>query len=270
MITTGAKFFFGLAVLALVGALAFSWSLHGGLSGALTLGFYGGVGDQSGYIVLMGAAVLSFFTGGLIVAFRDADYEAQAQVAHVDELPVEHAPRHATYWPIMGAVAAACALLGLVSSSLLFIFGVILGIVVLLEWMVLAWSERATGDEAVNRRIRNRIMNPLEIPVFGAIGAVVLVICVSRVLLAFSEVGAPIAAIAIAILILGFASIYAVAPKAGRTIVAVLCVLGALGVISAGIIGAAHGSRDYEKHQSEHHSTPVDRRQETPTTTEGN
>ena len=44
MITTGAKFFFGLAVLAVVGALAFSWSLHGGLTGALTMGFYGGLG----------------------------------------------------------------------------------------------------------------------------------------------------------------------------------------------------------------------------------
>jgi len=170
----------------------------------------------------------------------------------------------------MGAVAAACALLGLVSSSLLFIFGVILGIVVLLEWMVLAWSERATGDEEVNRRIRNRVMNPLEIPVFGAITAVVLVICVSRVLLALSEKGAPIAAITVAVLILGFASIYAVAPKAGRTIVAVLCLLGAVGIITGGIIGAAQGSRDYEKEKSEHHSTPLDRRQETPTTEEGN
>jgi len=73
------------------------------------------------------------------------------------------------------------------------------------------------------------------------------------------------------VLILGFASIYAVAPKAGRTIVAVLCLLGALGVITGGIIGAAQGSRDYEKEKSEHQSTPVDRRQpEPPTTEEGN
>jgi hypothetical protein len=90
------------------------------------------------------------------------------------------------------------------------------------------------------------------------------------VLLALSEKGAPIAAITVAVLILGFASIYAVAPKAGRTIVAVLCLLGAVGIITGGIIGAAQGSRDYEKEKSEHHSTPLDRRQETPTTEEGN
>ena len=51
--------------------------------------------------------------------------------------------------------------------------GVIVGIVVLLEWMVSAWSERATGDPEVNRRIRNRVMNPIEIPLFGAIGVAV-------------------------------------------------------------------------------------------------
>ena len=52
MITTGAKFFFGLAALALVGAAVFAWSNHGGLTGVLTGGLYGGVGDHAGYAVL--------------------------------------------------------------------------------------------------------------------------------------------------------------------------------------------------------------------------
>ena len=271
MISTGAKLYFGLAALALGGAAAYSWSTHGGLTGALTGGFYGGVGDHTGYVVLFSAAVVSLFIGGLVVAFRDADPEAQAQVARVDAVAMERAPRHASYWPILGAAAAACALVGLVSSSLLFIFGVLLGVVVLLEWMVGAWSERATGDEDVNRRIRNRLMNPIEIPLFGAIGVVALVVCISRVLLALSETGAPIAAIGVAVLILGFASIYAVAPKAGRTLVAVLCLLTGIGVIAGGIVGAAQGSRTYEKEKSEHPSAPPDRRQpEPPTTAEAN
>lgn len=271
MITTGAKFYFALAALALGGAAAYSWSTHGGLTGGLTGGLYGGLGDHTGYVVFIGAAVAALFVGGMVVAFRDADPEAQTAVARVDELPEVEAPRHASYWPILGAAAAACALLGLVSSSLLFIFGVILGAVVLLEWMVSAWADRATGDPDVNRRIRNRLMNPIEIPLFGAIGIVVLVLCVSRVLLALSEKGAPVAAIALAVLILGCASVYAVAPKAGRTIVAILCLLGGLGVITGGIIGAAQGSRNYEKEKSGHPSAPPDRRQpETPTTAEAN
>jgi hypothetical protein len=271
MITTGAKYYFGLAALAVTGAVIYSWGSHGGLTGGLTGGFYGGVGEHTGFVVLLAAAVVAMFVGGVVVAFRDADPEAQQQVAHVDELPEAHSPRHASYWPILGAVAAACAVLGLVTSNLLFLFGVIVGIVVLLEWMVSAWSERATGDEDVNRRIRNRIMNPIEIPLFGAIGIAVLVLCVSRVLLAASETGAAIIAIIVALVILGGASAYATAPKAGRTIVAIACIVGVLGVLAGGIIGAAEGSRNFEKHEVDHPTTPPDRRQPaSPTTAEAN
>jgi hypothetical protein len=261
MITTGAKFFFGLAALAIVAGIALSWGSHGGLTGALTGGFYGGIGDHTGYIVLFGAAAASLFAGGMIVAFRDADPEAQRAVARLDVLPEVPAPHNASYWPILGAVAAGCAVVGLVSSSLLFIFGVVLGVAVLLEWMVSAWSDRATGDPEVNQRIRSRTMSPIEIPVFGAIGVVAFVLCISRVLLAATEHGSAIVAMTVAILILVFASIYAVAPKAGRTIVATLAVLLAVGVIAGGVIGAAEGSRTYEKQEEQLPSQSPDRRQ---------
>src|SRR5687768_689459 len=265
MITTAAKFYLGLATLALGGAVVYSWGSRGGFTGGITLGFYGGMGEHTGYVVLVTAALVAMFVGGAALALRDADPEAQQQVAGLDELPETHSPRRANYWPILGAAAAACAVVGLVSSNLLFLFGVIVGIVVLLEWMVSAWAERATGDDEVNRRIRNRLMNPIEIPLFGAIGAVVLVLCVSRVLLATTETAAAIYAMIVAILILAFASIYAAAPKTGRTIVAVLCVLGGLGVIAGGIIGAAEGSRTFERHEAEHEPEPPDRRQPEPT-----
>jgi hypothetical protein len=267
MITTGAKFYFGIAALAIGGAIAFSWGSHGGFTGGLTFGFYGSVGDHTGYVVLLSAALVAAFIGGAVVAFRDADSEAVTAVAGLDELPEVHSPRNTSYWPLVGAAAAACAVLGLVSSSLLFLFGVIVGIVVLLEWMVSAWSERATGDEDVNRRIRNRVMNPIEIPLFGAIGVAVLVLCVSRVLLAVSETAAPVIAIVVALLILGAASVYATAPKAGRTIIAIVCLLGGLGVLAGGIIGAAEGSRTFEKTETDTHTTPPDRRQPPPPTT---
>jgi len=264
MITTAAKFYFGLAALGLGGAVVYSWGSRGGLTGGVTVGFYGGMGEHTGYVVLVAAALVALFVGGAVLAFRDADPEAQQQVAGLDELPEAHSPRHASYWPILGAAAAACAVVGLVSSNLLFLFGVIVGIVVLLEWMVSAWSERATGDDEVNQRIRNRLMNPIEIPLFGAIGAAVLVLSVSRVLLATTASAAAVFAMVVAILILGLASVFVAAPKAGRTIVAVLCVLGGVGVIAGGIIGAAEGSRNFERHEGEHEPAPPDRRQPEP------
>jgi hypothetical protein len=85
--------------------------------------------------------------------------------------------------------------------------------------------------------------------------------------LAASETGAAIIAIVVAVLILGAASVYATAPKAGRTIVAIVCIIGALGVLAGGIIGAAEGSRNFEKHEADHQTTPPDRRQPAPPTT---
>jgi hypothetical protein len=265
MVTTGAKYFLGLSGLAIVAAIVYGWSTNGGETGALTFGLYGGVGDHTGYTVLFFAAAVDLFLGGMIVAFRDADADAVSEVAALDEVPEVVAPTTPSYWPILGAVALTCAVLGLVVSNLLFLFGVIVGLVVLIEWMVAAWADRATGDPEVNRRIRNRIMNPIEVPLFGAIGIVALVLCVSRVLLAVGEKASYIVAIIFAALILATASAFAAAPKAGRTIVAVLCVLGALGVIAGGVIGAAEGSRTFEQHESEHPFVPPDRGQ-TPTT----
>src|SRR4051795_10366390 len=131
MITTGAKFYFGLAALAVGAAVAFSWGAHGGLTGALTFGLYGGVGDPTGYVVFFFAAAVALFVGSMVVAFRDADPEAQQAVAQLESVPEVRAPHGPSYWPALGAAAVACVVVGLVSSSLLFLFGVILGIVVL-------------------------------------------------------------------------------------------------------------------------------------------
>jgi hypothetical protein len=266
MITTGAKFFFGLAALALFGAAVFAWGNHGGLSGVVTGGIYGGVGDHAGYAVLLGAAAAASFLGGLTLAFRDADSDAVESFAGVDSLPEVREPRTNSYWPALGAVAAACCVVGLVVSPQLFVFGILIGVVVLLEWMVSAWADRATGDAAVNRRVRNRIMQPIEIPVFAAIGIVALVFLVSRVLLAVGENASWIIAISFAALVLLLGWLFAASSKSARTALAVLCIIGFLGVIAGGVISAAQGSRDYEKHEQEKPFVPADRNQPIPST----
>jgi len=266
MITTGAKFFFGLAALALFGAAAFAWGNHGGLSGVVTGGIYGGVGDHAGFAVLLAAAAAAALLGGLTLAFRDADPDAIESFAGVESLREAREPRTNSYWPVLAAVAVACCVVGLVVSAQLFVFGILVGAVVLLEWMVAAWSERATGDAAVNRRVRNSIMQPIEIPVFGAIGIVALVFCISRVLLAVGESASWIIAICFAALVLVLGWVFAASPKSTRTALAVLCILGFLGVIAGGVISAAQGSRDYEKHEQEKPFVPPDRNQPVPST----
>ena len=114
------------------------------------------------------------------------------------------------------------------------------------------------------------IMQPIEIPVFGAIGIVALVFCVSRVLLAVGENASWIIAIGFAALVLpARAGRSRPRSKSTRTAIAVICILGFLGVIAGGVISAAQGSRDYEKHEQEKPFVPPDRNQPIPTLVAG-
>lgn len=87
MVTTGSKFFFGLSVAALGAAAAYGWSTDGGFLGVLTLGLRGGVGDLSGYTVLLSLAGMASCLGIAASAFRDADPEAAAAVARLEAAP---------------------------------------------------------------------------------------------------------------------------------------------------------------------------------------
>ncbi|MGI8661876.1 MAG: hypothetical protein ACR2LQ_01520 [Acidimicrobiales bacterium] len=261
MLTTGSKYYFGLAAASVVGALVYGYGTGGGSLGVLTLGFYGGAGEHVGFIVLLFGAAATLFLGGVVVATRDADADQVLAVSGLDALPAVPAASGASYWPAIGALGAAIAVTGLVVNTQLFLLGVIVAIVTLFEWMVSAWSERATGDAETNRKVRNRLMYPVEVPVFGAFGIFFLVLSVSRVLLALPKSGSAIAAIVVAVLILATASILSFAPRAGRTVLAAVCTVGALGVLAGGIVSAAHGERSFGGEEHEVQYTPPDRGQ---------
>ena len=262
MFTTGSKLYFGLGMLSLAAAGVYGFGSHGGLSGVLSLGTYGGVGEPTGYVVLLAIAAVSFFVGGVVIAFRDADAEAVAEIVHLDRAPAV-APAHGnSYWPVLGAVGAGLVVIGLVDNTQLFLLGAIVGAVALLEWMVSAWADRATGDPAANRRIRNRMMYPLEIPVFGAIGIAALVLCISRVLLSISEHAAVAVAGGFAAVVIICAAAIAASPKATRTVMTLAIVVLAVGALAGGVIAAANGERKVETpEQRETKYSPPDRNQ---------
>jgi hypothetical protein len=247
MITTGSKWFFGLSLVALVMAAAYGWSTGGNGLGPVTVGYKGGVGDHFGYALLLTVAALAALLGGVSIATRDADPEALAEAAGTDTAPAAK-PVRASYWPIVGAFAVACLLLGLVLGPVLFLVGIVAAAIVLFEWMVLAWSDNATGDPETNRQVRNRLMNPIEVPAAGALAIAVVVFCISRVFLAVPEIGAVYIAMGVATLILIGGSLVAAKPKISSNAVAALLLLGAVAAISAGVVSAAVGTRDIEKH----------------------
>ena len=81
------------------------------------------------------------------VAIRDAAPSALAEVAGTDVAPPLTAPAHPAYWPIVGAFGASLVVLGLVISNVMFVIGCFVLLAVTVEWVVLAWSDGATGAQ---------------------------------------------------------------------------------------------------------------------------
>ena len=135
-----------------------------------------------------------------------------------------------------------------------------------LEWTVAAWAERATGDDRVNQRIRNRVLNPIEVPVAG-----VLIIGARGVRRQPGAAGGAGEAVGLADDRLRrrwsswWRSSWPPCPTWPGRSSASSSASASLAVLVGGIIGAANGERHFEEHETEH-----DRYDTTVTTLAGN
>ena len=252
MFTTGSKWFLGLGLVALVLAAAYGWTTGGTGLGPLTLGYYGGVGDHYGYTLLLATGVVAVALGLVLVGTRDANPRALAEVAGTEVAPAVAPPAHAAYWPVLGACGLATLGLGLVVSNVLFVaaFGLLLA--VLVEWMVLAWSDRATGDPETNRLVRARVLGPYEIPLVGVLLAGGTVIALSRLFLTSSKEGAVWVATGAGALVFILGAVIATKPKIPANAVAAVLVLASLGIVTVGVVAAERGERIIHPHGDEH------------------
>jgi len=255
MITTGSKYWFGLAAVLLVAALGYGLSTGGDPLGVLTVGYKTSVGDHLGYGILVFGAVLSLLAGLLTVTWRDADPDAQAALAGTDEVPEADAPDSASWWPVVTGFAVGIGVVGLVVEPFLFALACGLLGVVIVEWSVKVWADRRTGDPEVNRSIRNRLMFPVEIPGIALVIIAFVVLALSRVLLALPRLGSTAAAVVIASLIMLTATAVAMRPRINPTLVTIILLIGGVAVIAGGVAGAVIGERDFERHE-EHEEAP--------------
>jgi hypothetical protein len=251
MLTTGSKWFFGLGAVSFLLAIAYGYSTGGDLLGPFTGGYWGAVGDHLGYMVLVVTGLGAVFLGLMTLATRDASPSALAELAGTEQAPETLVPARAAYWPLVGAFGAALVVLGLVISNVLFIAGLFVLLGVLIEWTVLAWSDRATGDPDANHHLRNRIMAPFEVPLVGFLIVATVVASVSRLLLTSTEFGAVLVAALLATLILALGAIIAVQPKLSGNVVAGVLLVCGLGIVVIGVASAARGERFIEIHHEE-------------------
>lgn len=257
MFTTAFRFFGALTVAALVGAIVSSmgsdteqgWMNR--IVGPLTVGWKGGIGDHLAYTVLLSLAAVAGVLAVFHVAFRDADPEAEAQVAHTDSVPLTRAPAGTNFLPLMGAFGIGVVLIGLITNKYVVIAGIVLLVMVIAVWALRSWAERATGDDEVNSELYHRFVEPFRIPVLSIIGIGVLAIGLSRVLLAVSEVGAVVVFTLVGTCFLFGAILLAARPAVTKNVITIVLFVGALVIIGAGTVAAVHGQRDFE-HEEEH------------------
>ena len=251
MITTGSKFFYGVAALLAFAAVVYGYASGGGGVGPISFGYKGGVGEHLGYGILLAGAVSALFAGFCVTAFRDADPEPTAALLGVDTVP-DATPTSSSFWPVVGAFGVVLTVVGVVLNNVFFVAGLIALGAVAIEWTMQAWAERATGDPAVNREIRNRIMFPIEVPLAGALAIGVVVIGYSRVFLAVSKLGAVWIALAIAATIFIIGTILSLRPRIRTDLVAGVLAAAAVVTIGLGIFGAVAGEREFHDLSEEH------------------
>jgi len=237
MFTTGSKLLFGIAALALGAALIFLLTADESVLFAFPL--------------LVSLAGVSAFLGGVVISYRDADVRVAAVVASsATDAEGTMAPGTSVApsgWPFVAALGAALAVLGLVTDNRYFVGGLAVLAVAVIEWMVVSWSDRASGDPEYNRALRDRLMHPIEFPVAGLAIAGLVIYGFSRVMLAISRNASFVAFGGIAVLVLVVGIVVATRPQIGRGVVSAVLVVGGLATLAGGIAAAVHGERSFDE-----------------------
>ncbi len=251
MFTWGSRNLLTIALFAYVGAIIHGISTGGGLIGTLSMGYKGGVGDHVGYSILMGVAFVALLLGVVTIATREGQSEDMSAAAGVDRALAVRPPSQPSYWAPMAAFGVACIALGAAVSQAFLILGLVIIAVTGMEWAMTAWSDRATGDPEVNSVIRSRMLSPFEVPMLALLGIAVVVLGVSRVLLAApSKTASTTIVVLVAAAIFGCAILFAKS-RASRAVMSGVLAFGAVAVLAGGVVGAALGEREI-KHHGEH------------------
>lgn len=253
--TPGFKLFGGFTVLSLIAAYVFAlggnlingdMGLVDSVIGPFTLGWKGGVGGHLGYSVLVGTTVGAGLWAGLMLAFRDADSESQAQISHVEPRALTAAPHGASYAPLALGLGTAGLLIGLASSTLLTVVSIVVLVATAVVWTTRAWANRLSDDDADNAAMYETLMEPWRVPVLSLAVIAFVVIGLSRLLLAVSQIGSVVVFSLVATVFFLGAAVVATRPRMSRNSLALLVVAAAIIVLAAAIYGLAVGEREFK------------------------
>ena len=235
MFTTGSKLFIGATSLAIAALIVMGITNGGNIGWTATVG-------------LVGAVVALLLLTGINFFARDSNVSSTDPASRTDAAAAQRAPA-SSIWPLFGAVGLGLLVVGAISTPIVFKTGVVVILAVMLEWMVQAWSERATSDPVYNQSLRSRLMHPLEFPVLGAVGLGIMIYSFSRIMLFVSKAGSPVVFGVIAIIVLLGGVLYAYSPGVKKSVAIGVCAIAGLGLVSTGAVMAIDGQRTIEPHE---------------------
>jgi hypothetical protein len=233
MFPTGSKLLIGGAAVAIVAAIVYGTAQGGSL----------------GTVGLIFASAALALIAGVNLYTRDADVSAMDVAALTQSAAAQPVPP-GSIWPIVAAVGAVLVVIGLVTYPVVLIFGIIALVGTAVEWMIEAWSERASGDREYNATIRGRVAHPLELPMLALVGVAIMVYSFSRIMLWLSKTSGPalFALIGAFVLLIGF--VVAFRPSLRGGTIGVVCSIGALGLVAGGASAALSGERTIDPHET--------------------
>ena len=260
MFTTGSKWFFGLAAFAFVAALVYGGATNPsevGMStftGVLTLGYKGGVGDHFGYSVLHRHRRRQPLPRRLPrPPSATPRSRPRRPCSRPRPSPRSSAPAQGSYWPVRRGLRRRRRRRSAWPPTQL--------LVVLgpgrsspsspSSGPSRAWAEKATGDPERQPGHPPPGHDAVEVPVLGALGHRRVRPgrcpgscwpCPVGTYLVFGLVP-------VAVLVVAF--VLSARPRINRSVVAGLCVVGALAVLAGGVLSAIAGPREIEEHHEE-------------------
>jgi hypothetical protein len=226
MFTTGSKFLIGASVVAVLATVMY---------GITQGGVLGTVGLASGSISLI-------FLAGLNLILRDSNVHADDAAPVESSSAAQFAPSPSA-WPLAFAFGAITVAVGLVSYQPIFVVGFVVLLVAGAEWVVQAWSERASSNAAHNAQVRSRVSNPFEYPVGGAVAIGAIVYGFSRIMLWLSKTNTVVAFVVLAAVVVTIGFIIAFRPSLKSGAVGGVVAAGAIAVIGAGTVAGLDGER---------------------------
>ena len=236
MFTTGSKLFIGATMVALIATVVFAVTTGGDTGWTATIG-------------LISATVALAFLTGINFFVRDSNVGGMQHEAITTSAAAQVAPG-ASMWPVITAFGAGLVVVGLIATPVVFKAGIVVLLASMLEWTVQSWSERASSDRAYNAAIRKRLLHPLEFPVLSAVGLAVIIYSFSRIMLFLSKETGPAVFGILAALIVVAGFLFASKASVKKSVVAGVCTIAALGLVSTGAVMAIDGERSMHEHET--------------------